>query len=329
MWPFSSKFDPRGKHCYVSGGSSGLGRALAKILVERGAHVTIVARGLKQLEETEEELKAIASPSQRIHFITADLTSAEESERAVREAARAHEGRCPDMFFLCAGSSFPELFIDVTADKLKRGFDLGFWVQAYTAHAAARLMVAQRLKGKIVFVSSFLGFTSFAGYSTYSPAKYALRGLADTLRSEMKLYGIDIHIFMPAGIDSPGYVVENSTKHAVTKKLEEGDKVISPRECAMHLVRGLEKGYYQPCTYFITDLVRTQSRGMAPSNNVLLDTVYWFIAGPGLPMWRCWADWTVKQFAKPVQEDLEKRGFYTTPSQEPGIADPVLADVDS
>ena len=62
--------------------------------------------------------------------------------------------------------------------------------------------------GKIVFVSSMLGLLSFAGYSAYSPTKFAIRGLADTLRNELKRYNIDVHIFFPGNIDSPGYAVE-------------------------------------------------------------------------------------------------------------------------
>lgn len=59
--------------------------------------------------------------------------------------------------------------------------------------------------GKIVFVSSMLGMLSFAGYGSYSPAKFAVRGLADTLRNELQQYGISVHIFFPGGIKSPGF----------------------------------------------------------------------------------------------------------------------------
>jgi short-subunit dehydrogenase len=62
--------------------------------------------------------------------------------------------------------------------------------------------------GKIVFVSSMLGMLSFAGWSTYSPTKYAIRGLADTLRNELKRYGVGVHIFFPGGIESPGFDIE-------------------------------------------------------------------------------------------------------------------------
>lgn len=72
-----------------------------------------------------------------------------------------------------------------------------------------------KIQGKIVFVSSMLGLLSFTGYSTYSPTKYALRGLADTLRNELKRYNIDVHIFFPGNIDSPGFVTEVSLLHSL------------------------------------------------------------------------------------------------------------------
>lgn len=71
------------------------------------------------------------------------------------------------------------------------------------------------IKGKIVFVSSMLGLLSFVGYSTYSPSKFAVRGLADTLRNELKRYGIEVHVFFPGNIDSPGFVTEVVTKQCI------------------------------------------------------------------------------------------------------------------
>jgi short-subunit dehydrogenase len=70
-------------------------------------------------------------------------------------------------------------------------------------------MVESKIKdGKIVFVSSILGLMSFAGWSTYAPTKYAVRGLADTLRNELQRHKINIHIFYPGSIFSPGFEVE-------------------------------------------------------------------------------------------------------------------------
>lgn len=63
-------------------------------------------------------------------------------------------------------------------------------------------------------------------------------GLADTLRSEFILYGIDVHMYLPAGILSPNYEVENRTKPDITKKIEEGDTPMTPEDCVKCLITG-------------------------------------------------------------------------------------------
>jgi 3-dehydrosphinganine reductase len=64
-------------------------------------------------------------------------------------------------------------------------------------------------------------------------------GLAETLRSELQLYGIDVHVYCPAGILSPHYYVEQTFKPEITKKIEEGDTPISPEASAGLLLKGI------------------------------------------------------------------------------------------
>ena len=118
-------------------------------------------------------------------------------------------------------------------------------------------MVKQNVKGKICFVSSFLGLMSMVGYSSYSPGKFALRGryflypsglafsmigfylgLAETLQSEFILYGIDVHICFPGTIFTSGYEHENQTKPKVTLKIEETDGGFPPEGVAAGLLKG-------------------------------------------------------------------------------------------
>jgi 3-dehydrosphinganine reductase len=118
-------------------------------------------------------------------------------------------------------------------------------------------MVKDGTRGKIIFVSSVVGYMSFVGYSTYSPAKFALRGplrhelgpcpakltshatgLAETLRNEMLLYGIDVHIMFPGTILSPGYEEENKTKPDITLKIEGADDGMKPVQVAEKLLDG-------------------------------------------------------------------------------------------
>jgi len=63
-------------------------------------------------------------------------------------------------------------------------------------------------------------------------------GLAETLHSELLLYGIDVHIYYPNTIYSPGYEEENKTKPDITKAIEEGDEGVTPEQGAAILLKG-------------------------------------------------------------------------------------------
>nr|XP_018261871.1 3-ketodihydrosphingosine reductase TSC10 [Kwoniella dejecticola CBS 10117]OBR84029.1 3-ketodihydrosphingosine reductase TSC10 [Kwoniella dejecticola CBS 10117] len=314
-WFTKSDYQPKGKHCYITGGTQGLGKALAESLVRQGAHVTVVARDVAKGKKVEAELKSIAQPDQIIQFISADLTSPLSSLESLVKASEPFNGRVPDYIYLCAGFSKPKYMVDSSLEEFQAGFDGTYWVSAYTAQAAVKLMVKQRVLGKIVFVSSFLGYTSFAGYTNYSPGKYALRGLADALRSEMLLHDIKIHIFMPCGIAGPGYEAENEFKPAVTLKIEEDDTQIPPEQCAKALETGLRKGYYQITDNIICDFARLRSNGGVPTNNFFADCFYLLVSSCGLPIWRMTADATVRKGRNEVHADYEARGIYEQASK--------------
>jgi hypothetical protein len=71
-------------------------------------------------------------------------------------------------------------------------------------------------------------------------------GLADTLRSEYLLYGIKVHMYLPAGILSPNFELENRTKPDITKKIEEGDTPMTPEACVECLIIG-KLGFLNAC----------------------------------------------------------------------------------
>lgn len=135
------------------------------------------------------------------------------------------------------------------------------------------MMVKHHLAGKIIFVSSYLGLMSLVGYSTYSPGQHALRGLAETLRSELQLYDIGIHIFFPGIIYSPGYEEENKTKPAVTLKIQEVDTGMTPEQSALNLLKGVQHGDFHITADFLGNLFRTSTRGASPNNNFFLDGI--------------------------------------------------------
>ncbi|CAO3606589.1 unnamed protein product [Mucor hiemalis] len=288
-------FKPQGKHCFITGGSTGLGKSLAIELVKKGADVCIVARRVSELEAAVEEIKLNRkSENQQVIFISADVMNQKDVVRAFDEA-KVKMGRNPDFVCACAGASYPKFFLDHTMEEFERLTTLNYLGQAYVAHQAAQRMRDSNIKdGKIVFISSMLGMLSFAGWSTYAPTKYAVRGLADTLRNELKRYSIGVHIFFPGGIESPGFDTENLTKPEITKIIEGANTPQTGAECAQSLMNGLYKGNYMIVTDAISQVLRAVTRGVSPTNNLVLD---WILAAIGQPIgsgYALYMDYVVK-----------------------------------
>ncbi|KAG1847354.1 hypothetical protein DFJ58DRAFT_663380, partial [Suillus subalutaceus] len=220
-------------HVYTTGGSQGL--ALAKLVARKGAHISIVARNKSKLNDALKELEANRqSPDQVFKAFSFSLNTAEESSAALQAASDAHDGQVPDAVFACAGAAKPMYLLEMQPEDLSREMENVYWIQAWTAFAATKRMVRENKKGKIVLVSSTLGYMSLIGYSSYSPAKHALRGLADSLHSESKLYGINTHIFLPT-MYTPGFEEENKTKPAITRAIESADEGLTADQAAAGL----------------------------------------------------------------------------------------------
>ncbi|UZJ53196.1 hypothetical protein CBS101457_002516 [Exobasidium rhododendri] len=288
----------KGKHIFITGGSQGLGLALAEIVASKGADVTICSRSKDKLEEAISLVKSrIVSPSQKIAYTVADVSTFEGASNAIESTLDVSSspdavGRIPDTVFCCAGASKPGYFVQQTEADFLSGFKTIYMTALSTSHAAAKLFVKIGKKdAKIVLVSSTLGLMGLVGYSQYAPMKFALRGEYDAkcLRSEFQLYDISIHAYFPGTILSPGFQEENKTKPALTKKLEGGESDgQTPEQCARGLLKGVEANHFFITTDFLTELFRASSAtgGSIPSNNWLLDRAKAFIALIGLPIWR-------------------------------------------
>lgn len=306
----SKKWSPEGLHVYITGGSQGLGLALAKLVARKGAHVSIVARTQSKLDDALKELEANRqSPDQMFKAFSFSLNTAEESAAALQAASDAHGGKVPDAVFACAGAAKPMYLLEMQPEDLSRGMANGYWVQAWTAFAAAKQMVRENKKGKIVLVSSTLGYMSLIGYSSYSPAKHALRGLADSLHSELMLYGIDTHIFFPPTMYTPGFEEENKTKPAITRTIESTDEGLTADQAAAGLLAGVEKGHAHITADLITSLFRASTRGCAPRSNAALDFVLDLVALVGTPIWRRSVDKQVLAHRVEHMEYLRGKGL--------------------
>ncbi|KAJ3762051.1 oxidoreductase [Lentinula raphanica] len=310
MWP-TKKWDPRGQFCYVTGGSSGLGLALAVALTGRGAHVTIVARNEERLAKALAEIETNReNPNQILRSYSYSLTDPEASQAALEAASEDHDHKYPDAVFLCAGAATPGFFVEEDAKSMQKGMDNTYWIQAYTALAYAKHLARKQTQGKLVFTSSLLGYMSLIGYSTYAPGKHALRGLAETLRSELILYNSSVHIMFPGNIDSPGYEEENRTKPKITLEIESTDRPTAPDVLAKELIDGVRRGDFHIAPDMLSNIFRSSTMGATPHQNVLLDAFYAGIGWIGLPLWRRSVDSKVLGHREEHKEYLQTRDFF-------------------
>lgn len=247
------------------------------------------------------------------------MTSPEENERIIAETTAWNNGQPPDVVWQIAGAAHPALFKDTPVEVLRNQMDINYWGAAYLAHTTLMAWTKPSpAKGdaisaystgprQFIMTSSVAALLGAAGYAPYSPAKAAMRSLADTLRSEVNIYNgsrrskdatiraeaperdMSIHLIMPGTITSPGLETENKTKHAVTKLLEKGDILQTEDEVAAAAVKGLEQGGFIVTTQFIASLLRAGMLGGSARNNWFLDTIMswvtsivWLFIGPDM-----------------------------------------------
>lgn len=217
----------------------------------------IIARTVSKLEAAIKAIQASAlEPSkQRFHHISADLRSPQAVQEAIAAATTWNANQPPDIVFCCAGSAHPGHFAELSTNVLKEQIESDYLSTAYTAHASIQAWLSHAPKSAspthkepkhLIFFSSLLAFLPLVGYSSYTPAKTALRALSETLSQELLLYAdhtpIETHCVFPGTIFTAAYEREQVLKPDITKKLEESDGGQTPKEVAEETIRGLERG---------------------------------------------------------------------------------------
>ena len=278
------------KTVLLTGASEGMGRSAAIQLAAKGAHVILVARNVGRLEEALADVRAAAaSPAaQRFTYISADVAEPGYAERVVAEAVAWNGGSAPDIVWCVAGMSTPMLWTDEGAmAATRRNMDVNYFGAADMSHAVLRAWLAApppppgAEPRHVVFTASVLAFFSIVGYGPYSPSKWALRGLADTLAMELNLYPdhpVRVHVVYPATITSPGLARENQTKPAITLELEKEEPPETPDTVARRAIGGLERRDCFVPVSFLGELMLCGVMGCSPRNSWILDTVFgWFV----------------------------------------------------
>jgi 3-dehydrosphinganine reductase len=229
--------DFRGKHVIITGGSSGIGRAVARLLAQRGAHVSIIARRQQNLDETLSGLEALCQDSgQCLQCYSADVTDWEQVQGAMAQVTA--NDHAPDILINAAGFVHPGYFEQLPVDIFHQNMDVNYFGTLHSIKAVLPMMMERR-RGHIVNFSSIAGFLGTFGYTAYGASKFAVRGLSDALRVEMKPYGISISVVFPPNTDTPQLHYENRFKPEEAHRIEGVVKLYKADQVAEVVVRGI------------------------------------------------------------------------------------------
>jgi NAD(P)-dependent dehydrogenase (short-subunit alcohol dehydrogenase family) len=186
-------FDLRGRSALVTGGSRGLGKAIARGFAEQGAKVMICSRKAEELEAAEREIRE-GIPGAEVRAVVADLSNREETDALAAEALGAFG--TVDILVNNAGVNTPQA-IDVIDDAVwDRVIEINVTAVMRLTRALVPAMKAQRW-GRVIHISSVLGVGSKPGRNAYSASKAAIIGLAKASALDLGPFGITVNCIGP------------------------------------------------------------------------------------------------------------------------------------
>ncbi len=223
----------------ITGASMGIGRATARQVVTRGGSVVLIARGRVALADTAGELTGLAADSEQfVETIAADATDTHEITPVLRNFVERRGA--PDHLINCVGAARPGYLRDLDLEVFRDQLEVNYLGQLIPTLALLPHFAEER-KGHISFVSSMMGYFGAMGYAAYAPSKFAVVGLAEALRHELKPYGVGISVLYPPDTDTPGMANENKTKPIETALMSETVGLLSAEAVAEKFVDGILK----------------------------------------------------------------------------------------
>ncbi|MBR9826149.1 MAG: SDR family NAD(P)-dependent oxidoreductase [Alphaproteobacteria bacterium] len=230
-----------GKTAVITGAASGIGRALAEALAERGCNLALADVNEAGLADV---AQALASNEIRVTTHRVDVGD-KAAITDFADAVRRDHGAA-HLLFNNAGVALGGQFEDIAEDDFEWLIDINFWGPIRMTRAFLPLM-RESGEGHITNISSIFGVIAPAGQTAYSAAKFGVRGFSDALRHEMADSDISVTTVHPGGVNTS---IAKSARMPASASQEEIDRglkqaadnlVMPPPKAADIILRGVER----------------------------------------------------------------------------------------
>lgn len=225
---------------FVTGGSSGIGLALAERLARRGHPLALFARDRVRLRQAADQIAA-AVPGADVHVWAVDVARRAAFAAAMKDALQRLG--TPEIAIASAGVAVAGAFLDQEDQVHDHLMQVNYRGALDFARILAPEMAAAG-GGTIGFIASMAAFFGISGYSAYAPSKFALRGLAEVLRVELAPQGIRITLLCPPDTDTPQLAAEAKTKPPATAAITAAGGVWQPGPVADTMLRAMDRGRF-------------------------------------------------------------------------------------
>ena len=185
-----------GRVACITGGTRGIGRAIAEAFVSEGANVVITGRSVDKGKQALDEMQA----GDAAHFVAGDVKDRAACEAAI-EATVERYGRIDILVPNAGGSADQAPVVDMTDEAMQDALLWNFWHAFWTMRKALSYMIPQQF-GRIMLMSSLEGKVGKPGISNYVVAKHAMNGLAKSAAHEVGTMGITVNALCPGGIET-------------------------------------------------------------------------------------------------------------------------------
>ena len=222
----------------VTGGSEGIGRAIAEVLSREGCRVTITGRREGAVRATAEELG--------LDWIAADVGSESDAVRTVSAVIEQH-GRL-DILVNNAGYGIFKPLVETTLEEMESVYRTNVFGTFLMAREAARHFIAQG-SGEMINIASTSSLKGSAGRTAYGSSKFAVRGMTECWRDELRRHNVRVMLVNPSEV-----MTDFAAKAGVQR--DASDKKLRPQEIADAILGALKvesRGFIPEFAVFATN----------------------------------------------------------------------------